>query len=281
MYLYCEVQFYYNYIAGLREVDEILELPDELEFGDLYHKSMQNIYKEKNNSIVEKSFLQSIIDSPEIIKNAVRKAFAEIYRSDRYLHTIDGYKNIIFDVIVTYVKNTLEVDKQTAPFELIGVEFAIDGIVLPITVNDTTLSIALSGNIDRVERIDTKVRIIDYKTGKRDSESKDWDILFASDEKQRNGKVFQTLLYSYLYTKKTGFSNIQPLLYFVRESTINSDASISVNKQSIEDFSDFYNDFEDGLKNVLQRIFDETTSFERTKDPLKCKNCAYKEMCRK
>jgi CRISPR/Cas system-associated exonuclease Cas4 (RecB family) len=281
MYLYCEVQFYYNYITGLHEVDEILELPDELEFGDLYHKSMQNVYKERNNTIIDNSFIQHILDNPALIESFVRKAFAEIYRSDSYLHKIDGYKNIIFDVIVTYVKNTLEVDKQSAPFELIGVEYAIDAIELPIVVEDTSIPVVLSGNIDRVERYDNHVRIIDYKTGKRDSESKDWNILFASDEKQRNGKVFQTLLYSYLFAKKTGFSNIKPMLYFVRESTINSDASISVNKQRIDDFGEFYTEFEDGLKTVLQRIFDRTVPFVRTLDEVKCKNCAYKEMCRK
>ena len=280
-YLYCEAQFYYQYIAGLREVDEVLELPDELEFGNLYHKAMQNIYKDKNNTIIEKEFIQSIIESSGIIDNCVRSAFAEIYKSTKYLQKIEGYKKIIYDVIVMYVKNTLQVDKDSAPFELLGVEYPIDSILLPIDVNGIRIPVVLSGNIDRVERIGEKVRIIDYKTGKRSSESKNWEELFTSDLKQRNAKIFQTLLYSYLFTKKTGIGSVQPLLYFVRESSINSDASISVNKQMIEDFAEYYNEFEEGLICVLQMIFDETKPFARTKDGDKCTNCAYREMCRK
>lgn len=280
-YLYCEVQFYYQYIVGLYEVDEVLELPDELEFGNLYHKAMQNIYKDKNDSIIDKEFIQTIIDSPQTIDNCVRNAFAEIYKSIKYLKKIEGYKRIIFDVIISYVKNTLHVDKKSAPFELLGVEYPIESILLPIDVNGVRIPVMLSGNIDRVERIGDKVRIIDYKTGKRSSESKDWDELFTSDVKQRNAKIFQTLLYCYLFTKKTGIGSVQPMLYFVRESSINSDASISVNKQTIDNFAEYYTDFEEGLKGVIQKIFDETKPFVRTSDGDKCKNCAYKEMCRK
>ena len=280
IYLYCEVQFYYQYVAGLREIDEVLELPDELEFGNLYHKSMQNIYKEKVNMIVEKSYIQQVLDSKLLIENAVKSAFSEIYRSDKYLHVIDGYKKIVFDVIVTYLKNTLQIDKTTAPFQLLGIEYPIDSITIPIKANDETIQVALSGNIDRIERIGERVRIIDYKTGKRDSESKDWGILFSNDPK-RNAKIFQTLMYSYLYTRKTTCSNVKPMLYFVRESAVNADASIVVEKERIDDFSQFYNDFEDGLKTILEKMFDANRPFTRTIDEMKCQNCSFCEMCRK
>jgi len=279
-YLYCEAQFYYHYIAGLREVDEVLELPDELEFGNLYHKSMQNIYKEKVNTRVEKEFIQQVLDSKTLIEMAVKSAFAEIYKAEKYLRKIDGYKKIVFDVIVTYVRNTLQVDKMTTPFDLLGIEYPIDSIIMPIKANNETIQLALSGNIDRVEQIGESVRIIDYKTGKRDSESKDWDILFTSDAK-RNAKIFQTLLYSYLYTRKTKYSNVKPLLYFVRESAINSDASIMVNKERIDDFSEYYIDFEERLMAILEKMFDVEGAFLRTTDELKCQNCSYREMCRK
>jgi len=279
-YLYCEAQFYYHYIAGLREIDEVLELPDELEFGNLYHKSMQNIYKEKVNATIDKEFIQQVIDSKSIIDIAVKSAFAEIYKAEKYLRKIDGYKKIIFDVIVTYVKNTLQVDKAAAPFDLLGIEYSIDSVVFPIKANDENFQIVLSGNIDRVEQIGESVRIIDYKTGKRDSESKDWESLFSNDAK-RNAKIFQTLLYSYLYTRKTNYPNVKPLLYFVRESAINSDASISVNKERIDDFSEFYTVFEEGLKSILEKMFNIQGTFLRTNDEPKCLNCSYREMCRK
>ena len=279
-YLYCEAQFYYHYIVGLREIDEVLELPDELEFGNLYHKSMQNIYKDKVNTTVEKDFIQHVIESPKMVEMAVKSAFAEIYKAEKYLRKIDGYKKIIFDVIVTYVRNTLQVDKVTAPFDLLGIEYSIDSVMLPIKTNNQIIQVALSGNIDRVERIVDTVRIIDYKTGKRDSESKDWESLFVSDAK-RNAKIFQTLLYSYLYTRKMGYSNVKPLLYYVRESVVNSDASISIQKERIDDFSGYFNDFEDDLKKVLEQLFAVEGSFMRTKDELKCQNCSYRELCRK
>jgi len=88
-------------------------------------------------------------------------------------------------------------------------------------------------------------------------------------------------MYSSLYTRKTGYPTVKPMLYFVRESVVNSDASISINKERIDDFSNQFNEFEDGLKSVLLRLFDESIPFTRTIDEKKCEFCAYREMCRK
>ena len=59
-------------------------------------------------------------------------------------------------------------------------------------------SVLISGKIDRVDRKDKILRVIDYKTGK---DQLDFDSIASlfSREGKRNKAAFQTMLYALLY----------------------------------------------------------------------------------
>ena len=79
----------------------------------------------------------------------------------------------------------------------------------------------LVGNIDRVDFFNQNLRIIDYKTGKKSSKNEllfdNWDDII---DKPKNDKIFQLLMYAFLYLKnnpKYLNQKIQVGIYFLRD----------------------------------------------------------------
>ncbi len=287
-YLDCQVKFYYQNIEGISEPEELLELPDEKEFGDLYHKAIQLIYKEfVNKELCDDDFKRLM--SNDMIDQCVRQAFADIYNSGNTLKSIDGYKKIIFDVVKQYVENTIRFDSQELPFTIQGLEESILGVKMNLNVNEETIDVVFKGIIDRIDCKDNTIKIIDYKTGRRDNTASDLQTLFSlkhdDDEEQkdvnRNGKLFQTMFYSYLYNRKTGHRHIVPLLYFVKESVISRDLHVYIEKQKVLSFEHYADEFENLLRLVLLQMFDKTIPFQKTTNTKRCSFCAYRDFCKR
>ena len=123
------------------------------------------------------------------------------------------------------------------------------------------INFKIVGKIDRIDTVDNQLRIIDYKTGKVDSQEvvfSDLDDLFYNPNKS---KALQLLIYTFLYTRNYpsnlkmkviagiySFKNLQNGLLYVKQKKSSGKATpYFINE-------DFLNDFETKLKELLQRI---------------------------
>ena len=143
----------------------------------------------------------------------------------------------------------------------------------------------LLGIIDRVDTLDGKVRIVDYKTGKDQLRFKDFEGLFSEDGKDQNKALLQTLFYTIVYEKAKDVRHVEPHLYTVKDF---SGGTVFAKKNKADKFelvdenlADFKGQFELKLQEKLNELFDSSIPFRQTTNVDACTYCTFKGMCQR
>jgi CRISPR/Cas system-associated exonuclease Cas4 (RecB family) len=285
-YLNCPLRFYFRYIAGIKEPDEVTEEIDYLLFGNILHKAINIIYKPYINNIISKDILRGITGKKNIIESALNKAFSDEYLKEsgkRGKLQIAGRNLIIKEVIQKYLIQIIHIDSHYAPFRIVSLEHPYSATV-PAIIGNKKVNIQIGGKIDRIDEKEGKLRIIDYKTGKTENSFKGIDTLFNNDS-VRNDAAFQVFLYSLILSENMRQPDIIPGLYFMREIfNENYDFRIILNKgrndkQPINSYSLIADEFSRNLINTIQDIYNEDKDYIQTDNTDTCKHCPYSGIC--
>jgi len=284
-YLQCSLRFYFRYVMQLPEPDELKEEIDGMIFGNIFHDTMEALYKPFVGSILNRSDIETIQKNKVLIENEIRKKIAKNYfkqnEEDTKKVILEGKTLLIYENIKTYLNQLLQVDKELTPFTLISLEEKYK-TMLTIEVNGATQNINVGGKIDRVDRVNGKIRVLDYKTGYVKSTSfKAVDELFQKDLKDLKKEVLQAMIYSWILSEETGEISFQPAIYSLRDlfrENFNPEISWFQHEFS---FSELKEDFVAGLKSVLTEIYSTENTFYQTPHTDNCKYCAYKAICQR
>ncbi len=288
-YLNCSLRFYFRYIAELREPEEVIEDIDPAIFGSILHKSINLIYKPYINNSINKDIINKIVENKSIYESAINDAFLVEYYKDKEKKSnpdITGRNLIIKEVISKYVKQILDIDTIYSPFRIISLEKYYTAY-LPAEINNNPAKIRIGGIIDRIDEKDGKIRIVDYKTGRAENSIKSIDSLFERKGSERNNAVFQTLMYSLIYSFNNRESDIIPALYFIREAFGHDfDFRIILNrgrKDSIpvNSYRLLSEEFSNRLIQTLEDLYNDKTEYTQTDDPKVCEFCPYARICHK
>lgn len=283
-FISCPLQFYFKYIEGLSEEDEVHEMLDDAEFGKLFHYTLEYLYKPYIDSIVSEDVIDTL-NNKEQIQSIVEQAFNK-YIFNRDIDddvNIDGYNEVIYEVLLLYIDNALRADRKDAPFKVLGLEKkCFSEFIL-----DNTKSIMLYGDIDRLDMQEGRCRIIDYKTGAGKREFKSVEQLFDTSLDKRNKHALQALFYSYVYSLETGCSkkNVVPALFLIRDQYSDTDCRLIIGdrfkKKTLDTYEDIAAEFEGYLEQTINRIFDMTEPFYQTDNGKYCSYCDFKQICKK
>ena len=288
-WLNCQLRFYYRYIAGIKEPDEISEDIEANTLGSILHKTIEDLYGSYTNQILSKEIIDSILKNKSNIEEKLVEAFwSEFLAPEQEFpgHNkveLQGKNTLIKEVILKYLIAILEYDKKIAPFTLKGLEKKY----YKEFTTDSGIRVSIGGIIDRIDEKEGQIRIIDYKTGKLKDAFSSIDELFSGDATKRNDAAFQTLLYSLVLAKETDNLNIQPGLYFVRNIRKDNYSSKLLmgepfkKKTPINSLQDVLSDFEPLLMHTLNEIFASEGKFEQTEDERYCGYCPYNDICGK
>ncbi len=275
-YITCPLQFYFSAIEELSTKEEVQESVEAEIFGILYHSLMEKIYRRFIGKMVTPDALTALVENEAYLTELIEKAFAEHYFKDKdHPQPLQGQHFLIGEILRSYVKQTLESDKQFAPFQYIGAEYKFKSIY---RVTDH-LSVNFKGSIDRIDQIEDRYRIIDYKTGSGTTDFKDIPQLFDSSKSNRPEHILQVFVYALFFAKENPNYTIFPAIYYLRSIFNNFNPSITVNKQKIEDISCFFDEFIERFNACLQEIFDENIPFTQTIQEKNCQWCTFKEVC--
>jgi ATP-dependent helicase/DNAse subunit B len=235
--------------------------------------------------LVTKKELEKLLQDETVIDGFIKKAFAEVFYGDNTQRkfTIEGKNQIIFDVIKKYLLTMLKKDQTYAPFSIIGLEKNVD-LSVPINVEKAIAVVKIGGMIDRVDRSDKGLRIIDYKTGSDKLIFGALSDVFDSDKIKDTKAIFQTFLYSFIISDE--FSNekaILPMVYQVKQLFDDQNSfEISSKKHAAfqsGNFLDIKEEVGESLKQVLEELFNKDQSFVQTENVAACEYCPYKNMC--
>lgn len=284
-YLQCSLRFYFRYVMQLPEPDKVKEDVDGMIFGNIFHDTLEALYKPFVSRVINKSDIENIRKDRVLIENEIRKKLARNYFFESEENAknirIEGKVLLFFENIFTYIDQLLKFDCSLAPFSLISLEEKYDTI-LEINVNGEQKKIFTGGRIDRVDRLNGKIRALDYKTGYvKSTVFKQVGELFEKNKKDLKKEVLQAMIYTWILSVKTGEKDFQPAIYGLRDlfkTDFNPD--IKWDKHDFS-FSELKEDFENGLKSVISEIYSTDNVFEQTPHTENCKYCAYNTICQR
>lgn len=318
-YQKCEKRFYYKYIEGLKEPEEIDEDDvDNRVFGNIFHRAAELFYLRfasdsdvKTNSKGETQLIHPIVITKDALTNALKddslvyrlvdQAFCEeLFKasSKDFKPKYNGLQLINKEVIASYLKQLITIDARQAPFSIIGLELVVS-TQITISANDTKRVFNIGGFIDRLDAVSAngqpgidnivkKIRVIDYKTGRaQTTHPKNVAEIFDPSMLHKHSDYYlQALLYSIIVKHSKSLNpaaeSVSPGLLFIQKAKAEDyDPTLTFGRgELIEDISEFEQEFMDGIKNIIAQIYDIKKPFLPTEDKKRCDSCPYAELCR-
>ncbi|MCW1962400.1 PD-(D/E)XK nuclease family protein [Chryseobacterium viscerum] len=161
-YLYNPIDFYLSKILNTSETDEIEEELSVKNYGNLVHYSLQEVYEVLKGKVLKESDLK---DSVKAIDHYINIAIEKLKHQPEFYEKGMNYihKAIAKKVIENILTHDLELIKQGNKLEIIDIERKFENIDFPLDGND---KISFFGFIDRIDKLNGTLRIIDYKTAK-------------------------------------------------------------------------------------------------------------------
>lgn len=285
LYLMCRLRFYFRYIMGLPEPDEVKEEIDGMMFGNIFHDTIEALYKPFVGKLLDRGDIEKIKKNRIRIENEIHKNIAKNYFREKEGSgtpvILEGKTLLISENMKTYLYQLLKIDANFAPFSLVSLEKQY-AASLDINLNGKTFSIKIGGKVDRVDRLKGKTRIIDYKTGNVKSLTfKVIDELFKQGAKDPKKEILQALIYTWALSENSSETDFQPAIYSLRNLFVNPfDPRIQYNKKEFS-FHEVKGEFISQLKQLIHEIYSSDNIFSQTPQVENCKYCPYREICQR
>lgn len=279
-YLYCKLRFYFRYVMGLFEKEELTEDMDPMKFGTILHQTAEQLYlqlrEKKGNKKVEKSDFPWLLEQSKLVlKQAYRKEMEGL--SD----DLSGTNLIAYGALEKYMEMLLQRDEDYAPFQMLGLELD-DKEQGKVTINlSDGRGVTLKGSIDRLDEKEGVIRILDYKTGKSELTFSSMDSLFDAKDDKRNSYAFQTLLYGLMARQWGVASEDDQLRAGILSFRSNKDPQweLTLGKVPLGNINNVLGEFEEKLKALFEEIYNPEKNWTQVEDAEKCKNCPYNVIC--
>ena len=193
-YLNNPIDFYYQRILKIRDVEEVEETVAVNTMGTVIHEALEHLYipyvgEELNVSILKK--MKALSDKTVALK------FKKEYPNGD-LST--GKNKLILEVSKRYVTRFLNMEMEELnkgrSIEIVALEQKLE---VMLDVDGLDFPVKIGGTVDRIDRVDGVLRILDYKTGMvkaGDLRMLDFSVM---KEGYKYSKSLQVMLYVYLY----------------------------------------------------------------------------------
>jgi len=281
-YLDCRLQFYFKNVLRIREPNEVEDELGARELGNFLHKVMEKFYKNlaqhKRNKNVE---VGDFADADRTIDKLLDEVFATTYNMEPGKKVeYEGQSVVIQHLVRNFATRILDNDKAMAPFTMEAVEQ--DGLLHRVKISHAPGYAVLGGKIDRVDRKENVLRIVDYKTGSDKLDFESVASLFDRSNKKRQKAVFQTLLYGFLY--QTNFplkADDQMITGIMNREFLfgNATFGLEMNRSRVYNVIPLMEEFRIHLTALLEEIFNPEVPFDQTPEISTCKFCPYKSIC--
>ena len=314
-YMACPMQFYLNNVLRIRREDDPEEGISADIIGNIFHDTAEFFYEwlqqrygtdtitadmlcDKNFAIREtihrelQRMLHAAFDvcwfhpSEEFDRlPELRRRFKTLSKGEKKSFPLgedlgEAYKGttlIAHDVLLRYLQELIRYDARHAPFRIVGAE---EERTIEFTVQNSKLKIG--GRIDRIDEMDGRLRIVDYKTGTYKLKDKLKMENVVSLEKEHERYYLQIFLYALAEMERNESSlPIKPVLFFpIRAAVSDYDPSLMLDGETVDDFANQHADtFREGLQNILADIFNPEKPFACTSNPKVCEYCKLGQLC--
>jgi len=192
-YLRDPLAFYEQYILGVRDAEDVEEEVAANTMGTVIHNVLENFYQPYEGKLLTEHDINLMLKNT---KEAIEKEFQKEYSSQ--IHT--GINYITVQAATQYVNKFLNTElaqiKEGKEIHIVAIE---SNLKIEIPTKNLDFPIVIKGKVDRVDRLDGQLRIVDYKTGfvnPTHLKIKNWETLIEDDS---HSKALQILMYAYMY----------------------------------------------------------------------------------
>ena len=281
-YMECGLRFYFKYVAGIEEKEEVAEELDARLLGTIFHESSQSLYATVPKGLVTREAIEGLLADEKQMERHILDAYRKVYdvRISRLMES--GNNELVLNAVKKYIRQMLEYDKRVAPFRMVAMETRFH-VPVEVEIGGAVHRVYIGGFIDRVDQTDEGIRIIDYKTGSDTTDFKDIASVFDTENPTRNKAAFQTMLYCLMYDhERPGTLPLIPGIYNTKLLFGKDyDYHLICEKTPMADFRRFEGEYVESLRRLLVRLFSPDEPFRQTEDEKKCPNCPYAGICRR
>lgn len=280
-YLDCPLKFYFSSLEGLREEEEVSENVESSLFGSILHRVLEILYKSYCGALITADLLK-LKAKESTLTEAIQVAFAELFFHTKDVKVLSGQSYLTGEMIRKYVLKVLERDRKLTPFRYIQSE---KKLLQPFRLSNGR-EVQLKGFIDRLDEVNEIVRVVDYKTGiKKSLEFKSFESLFDKADEKRPQAIMQVFMYAWMYRQAVSeMMPVQPVIYYMRDlfsDDFNPAIYIGKEKDPVNDFAMYHDEFETNLRICIDEIFEPTVPFTQTENIKKCSYCPFNGICGK
>ncbi|HIZ87030.1 MAG TPA: PD-(D/E)XK nuclease family protein [Candidatus Coprenecus pullistercoris] len=278
MWLRCPMRFYYQYVLGLEEEEDVSEGVDNAAFGTLYHYVMNELYAPYIGHAVDRDMLLRMAKDTGHIGALVECGFHD-GKKGLNLKEITGRNRIAGALVCNLAARTLRNDAELAPITVRMLEESRRASFETLGGH----KVNLIGIFDRVDNVrGGELRIVDYKTGGEHLTCKDRSIdsLFAADTYSQGSHVFQLMLYLLILDRQRerlfgheDAGEVALEIYYTKN--LYSDKRSQVEKNIKEQSRRF----EEMLSGLLDTILSPDTPFTACEDGKACAYCPFTALC--
>ena len=281
-YLHCKLRFYFKYLAGLPEPDELKEEIDGAIFGTIFHEVLEELYTPFVGKMITVADFEKMQHDRIRLDNLILRKIRKVYlKQPEEAGTFipEGKTILFFENLKIYIEKLLNIDREIAPFIIVSLEKSCKTSIA-VEIDGEERQIFVGGKIDRIDKVNGEMRIIDYKTGNVGSLIfKDVEELFRKDEKNPKKEILQALIYSLVVQESTNETAIKPAIFSLRKLfSDNFDPYIKMDKTELT-ISAIKEEFTGNLKILLSEIYASTGNYEQTPHTEHCQYCAYNNIC--
>lgn len=280
-YLRCSLQYYWKYIMNIN-CDEVNEEIQMNVIGSIIHNTLDELYRNFGNEIVtESKFL-------EVRNQYLDKSYQNALRNNNFRNGLPktGFNSIIASVIDTMISRFLDNEHNIVK------ENSLRILCTEKELSFHLNNVELHGFADRIDLLNDKLRVIDYKTGSVNP----YDVSISGNAQQlqdMHDKSIQLIMYKYLFIKMLNSNTLgldEALIAHIKEENI-VPGIIALQKMSNGVFelkvnnADLANDFEAQcdimFEQLISDIFDKNNPFTQTDDTKVCGYCSFRNICKR
>jgi hypothetical protein len=277
----CPLRFYYRYSAGLKESIQVEESAEAGTFGSILHLSLENLYSD----YLEKNIpSQDLAKKIKLIPAEVEKSFESTFGNRIHSGKLVLQQEVIKVYVEKLVKQDLnfisQLESQSKTLQLLGLEKEYTAS-LQLTIQGQAETFYIKGKVDRIDRYEGSIRIIDYKSSVKDTDKFDYDGMQNLFEDVRYNKQLQLFMYAWLLHKNgaTGSDQVVPCIIPFKKFR-DQPLFIKGEDKSPLLFTDaLLQEFECALIDFISRIFDPAQNFTQTDDAALHEYCPYNAIC--
>ena len=280
-YLRCSLQYYWKYIMNIN-CDEVNEEIQMNVIGSIIHNTLDELYRNFGNEVVtESKFL-------EVRNHYLDKCYQNALRNNNFRNGLPktGFNSIIASVIDTMISRFLDNEHNIVK------ENSLRILCTEKELSFHLNNVELHGFADRIDLLNDKLRVIDYKTGSVNP----YDVSISGNAQQlqdMHDKSIQLIMYKYLFIKMLNSNALgldEALIAHIEEENI-VPGIIALQKMSNGVFelkvnnADLANDFEAQcdimFEQLISDIFDKNNPFTQTDDTKVCGYCSFRNICKR